>query len=109
MARPPITPRDLAPEELRETFERLADEWEEATLFLSFSDQAAAHSAHQEIVGMGERAVPLILERMRSRGGRWFHALHAITKANPVRPADRGYVKAMQASWLEWGERNGYI
>jgi len=109
MARRPIATRAPAPEELRETFERLADEWEEATLFLSFSDQAAAHPAHQEIVSMGERAVPLILERIQTHGGHWFHTLREITNANPVQPADRGRVEAMKASWLEWGKRNGYI
>ena len=92
----------------RARFEALADRWEEETLFLSFSDQAASHPAHQEIVSMGERAVPLILERMRSQGGLWFHALRDLTGANPVAPEDRGKTDAMQTSWLEWGERNGY-
>ena len=93
----------------RERFRQLADRWEMETVFLSNSDRAAAHPAHREIVSMGERAVPLILERMQSQGGHWFHALHAITNANPVQPADRGNVEAMQASWLEWGERSGYV
>ena len=93
----------------RERFNELADRWEEETLFLSFSDQAAAHPAHQEIVSMGERAVPLILERMRSQGGLWFHALRDLTGANPVAPEDRGKTDAMQTSWLHWGERNGYV
>ena len=109
MARPPVATRDLAPEELRETFARLADRWEEETIFLSFSDQAAAHPAHQEIVSMGEPVVPFILERMQAQGGHWFHTLRAITGANPVLPADRGRVEAMKASWLEWGKRNGYV
>ena len=92
----------------RERIRELADQWEDETVFLSNSDRAAAHKAHQEIVRMGEPAVPLILERMQSQGGLWFHALKAITNANPVQPSDRGDVKAMQASWLEWGERSGY-
>ena len=96
-------------ESTRERFRQLADQWEEETVFLSNSDRAAAHPAHQEIVTMGEPAVPLILERMRSRGGHWFHALRAITNANPVQPAERGNVEAMKASWLEWGARSGYV
>ena len=92
----------------RERFQRLADQWEHETVLLSTSDQATEHPAYQSIVGMGESAVPLILERMRSQGGHWFHALHDITHADPVKPADRGNVEAMQASWQEWGERNGY-
>ena len=98
---------DIEPAD-RERFRQLADQWEMETVFLSNSDRAAAHPAHREIVSMGELAVPLILERMQSQGGHWFHALHAITNANPVQPADRGNVEAMQASWLEWGARNGY-
>ena len=93
----------------RQRFNELADRWEEETLFLSFSDQAAAHPAHQEIVSMGARAVPLILERMRSQGGLWFHALRDLTGANPVAHEDRGKTDAMQTSWLQWGERNGYV
>ena len=101
-------PADMEPAD-RERFRQLADQWETETVFLSNSDRAAAHPAHREIVGMGELAVPLILERMRSQGGHWFHALCSITNANPVQPADRGNVEAMQASWLEWGARSGYL
>ena len=56
---------------------------------------------------MGEVAVPLILERMQSQGRHWFQALRDITGADPVKPEDRGNVASMQASWLDWGTRNG--
>ena len=92
----------------RERFRELADQWEIETVLLSNSQQAAEHPAHREILSMGESAVPLILERMQSQGGHWFHALREITNANPVKPEDRGNVGAMQAAWLEWGEEHGY-
>lgn len=57
---------------------------------------------------MGEPVVPLILARMQSQGGHWFHALHAITGANPIKPSERGNIAAMQAAWQEWGKLNGY-
>lgn len=44
-----------------ERFDELADRWEEESVFLSNSSRAARHPAHREIVGMGEKAVPLIL------------------------------------------------
>ena len=88
----------------RERFRELADQWESETILLSNSNQAAKHPAHQEIISMGEPVVPLILERMQSQGGHWFHALREITNTNPVKPEDRGNVGAMQAAWLEWGE-----
>ncbi len=98
---------DIEPTD-RELFKELADRWENETVLLSNSDQAAEHPAHQEIISMGEAAVPLILERMQSQSGHWFHALREITNANPVLPDDRGNVGAMQVAWLDWGERNGY-
>lgn len=92
----------------RQRFTELADLWERETVLLSNSDRKAAHPAHREIVNMGESAVPLILERISSQGGHWFYALRAITGANPIQPADRGNVSAMQEAWLEWGRFNGY-
>ena len=92
----------------RERFDELADRWERETVFLSRIDLAIKHPAHQEIVAMGEPVVPLILERMRKKGGHWFTALRDLTGADPIQPAERGYVSAMQEAWLEWGEANGY-
>ncbi|MYC33978.1 MAG: hypothetical protein F4X64_12490 [Chloroflexi bacterium] len=93
----------------RERFQELADQLELDTILLSSSTQAAKHPAHREIVGMGEAAVPLILERMQAQGGHWFHALQAITGARPVPPESRGRIKEMTQAWLEWGELNGYV
>ena len=92
----------------RESFQELADQWENETVLLSSSDQITEHPAYQAIVSLGKPAVPLILERMKSQGGHWFHALSEITNAAPVSLADRGNVVAMQESWLRWGEKNGY-
>ncbi|MXZ92076.1 MAG: hypothetical protein F4W95_15095 [Chloroflexi bacterium] len=94
---------------VRERFQELADQWELDTILLSSSTQAAKHPAHREIVGMGEAALPLILERMQAQGGHWFHALHEITRARPVPPESRGRIKEMTQAWLEWGELNGYV
>ena len=91
----------------RERFRKLADQWEYETVLLSSTDQVTEHPAHQEIVSMGEPVIPLILERMQSQGGHWFHALRDITGADPVDPDDRGNVPTMQEAWLNWGERNG--
>lgn len=104
----PKTEAVIEPAVDRAAFDRLADEWEIETALLSSSDQAADHPAHYAIIDMGEPVVPLILARMRSQGGHWFHALQAITGANPVKPSERGNIAAMQAAWQEWGKLNGY-
>ena len=90
-------------------FKKLADQWERETALLSNSSRAAEHPALQEIISMGQPAVPLILKRMQSQGGHWFEALHRITGEDPVNPRDRGNIVAMQKSWLDWGKRNGAI
>ena len=99
---------DIEPAD-RERFDELADQWEQETVLLSSTSQAIKHPAHREIIGMGEPVVPLILERMRETGGHWDHALADITGANPVKRSDWGKIAAIQTSWLEWGEANGYI
>ena len=99
---------EIAPAD-RQRFTELADRWETDTFFMSNSGLAVKHPAHREIISMGESVVPLILERMRREKGHWFFALHAITGANPVNPADRGKIVAMQQAWLQWGEVNGYV
>ena len=98
---------DIEPAQ-REKFQKLAEQWEEETFFLSRSDRAVAHPVHQEIINLGQPIVPLILERMRSRGGHWFEALQEITGEDPVSPADYGNIAAMQNAWLQWGEDRGY-
>ena len=92
----------------RERFLELADQWENETVLLSRTDMAIEHPAYQKIIDMGEPAVPLILQRMKSQGGHWFVALREITNANPVEPADRGNIPEMQNAWLKWGRANGY-
>ena len=91
-----------------ESFRQLADQWEEDTAFLSNPQQIAQHPAHQEILGMGSLAVPLILKRLKDQKGDWFSTLRAITAADPVPLEDRGNLPAMTKAWLEWGKRNGY-
>ena len=100
--------RETGPEPLdRKHFQELADRWEDETLFLSSSRQAAEHPAYQAIISMGEPAVPLILERMQSQGGHWFETLQQITGEDPVSPADYGNIAEMQNSWLQWGRDHG--
>jgi hypothetical protein len=97
-----------ADKELKLRFNRLADTWEEETQFLSSVDDIIVHPAHMEIIGMGEQAVPLILDRISQKGGLWFWALQFITGEDPVSENIKGNIKAMQRVWLEWGRKNGY-
>lgn len=90
-------------------FEMLAAQWREQAGPLSSSTDRAMLPAYQTIIGMGETALPFILEEMRNRGGHWFWALRAITGENPVPPEHRGNVEAMTEDWLQWGRERGCI
>lgn len=106
-----MSQRDLyAPTDAeRQKFQRLANQWREQTRALSSDSDIVANFAYHQIIGMGERALPLIFDEMQAHGGRWFWALRAITGDNPVRPEDRGNVRRMTQTWLEWARRHDYV
>lgn len=91
---------------LEERFCELAQRWHEETAFYSMSWQICDHPAYQEIIAMGNAAVPWILRDLEERGGQWFQALREITGQSPIAEADRGRIAKMTAAWLRWGEEN---
>ena len=98
--------RDAA-ETLR-LFERLTAEWKRETAHLSSPPAIAEHPAYQEIIGMGEKAIPLILRDLQQTGGQWFRALRSITGESPIQPEDRGNIDAMAKAWVDWGKQHQY-
>lgn len=89
-------------------FHTLAERWKKETAHQSNVAKRALHPAYQEVLGMGERVVPLLLAELRREPNDWFWALHAITGANPVPAASRGNVHAMAEAWIHWGRQKGY-
>ena len=56
---------------------------------------------------MGKRAVPLILEQMRSEGDdpdHWYIALESITGEDPVPEDAFGNTVKMAQAWLSWAD-----
>ena len=93
---------------LRTEFEALTLTWNEETKFFSSTSQISSHPAYQSIIGMGPVAIPWILRELKKGPDHWFHALKAITGADPVAPADCGNVRKMTDAWLSWG-RERYL
>ena len=89
-------------------FVRLAERWRRETLYSSSTHDIVMHPAYQQIIGMGEEVVPILIGELRASPDHWFWALRAITGIDPVDPKDRGDIEKMAASWVRWGERNGY-
>lgn len=102
-------PPDVPSSELQARFDALAAQWAEETAPLSDSTKIAMHPAYQEIIGMGQAAVPLILRDLAKQTRHWSAALRAITGVNPVKPEQYGNIPAITAAWLKWGHEQGYL
>lgn len=89
-------------------FSILKAEWEAGTALLSSITEIALHPAYQQIIGMGNVAIPLILAELERKPGHWFWALKAVTGEDPILPEQRGRIKEMTEAWLRWGHRQGY-
>jgi hypothetical protein len=89
-------------------FQKLVKKWKKQRGASSSITETIAMPAYQEIIGMGEKAVPLLLAQLRSEGDepdQWFWALRAITGENPVKPEERGNFRKMSQAWLAWSEQ----
>lgn len=111
---PSLPPPSLeAPENSddRTTFRRLLERWQEELMFLSSTSAMVMCQSYQQIIGLGQTALPFIFDQLRSEGDepdQWFWALCAITRQNPV-PRDLwGDRKAVARVWLRWACEHGY-
>jgi len=99
----------VADRQLEQTFNKLARKWKKETAHLSFIEQMVLHPAYQEIIGLGKKAIPLILKQLKKEPNFWFWALRSLTGKDPVTKDMRGDVMAMRKAWLNWGKDNGYF
>jgi len=91
-------------------FRKLAKAWKSETELFSKLTKRILHPAYQKIIGMGEPAVPLILQALSENGpDDWFWALTAITDENPITEDMAGNMAAMTEAWLQWGRGAGYL
>src|SRR6476469_7931370 len=86
------------------TFRELANTWHKETGYKSSVQDKAMHPAYQRIIGLGQPAIPLILDELQTRPDHWFWALRAITGDNPVPEDQQGNIKVMAKDWLDWGK-----
>jgi len=91
-------------------FKKLAKSWKADTELVSKVTKRVMHPAYQKIIGMGELAIPLILDDLARNGPNdWFWALTAITDENPITEEIAGNMAAMTETWLQWGRKAGYL
>ena len=88
-------------------FSSLRDKWYEERGVTSSLTEMVLCPSYLSIIGMGERALPLILkqiEREDDDPDHWFAALRAITGANPVPKNAYGDTVRMADAWLSWAK-----
>lgn len=95
--------------ELEQSFNKLAQKWKRETVNISSIQQMVLHPAYQEIIALGRRVVPLILNQLKEKPDFWFWALRFLTGANPVTKDMRGDLMAMRKAWLDWGSEHAYL
>ena len=94
--------------QIKSEFENLVKVWKKATLHNSFIRQKIVHPAYLRIVGMGEKAIPLILQELKERpSASWFPALEAISGDNAAQSAPN--IEEAVKSWLNWGKQQSYL
>ncbi len=82
-------------------FRDLANQWAELTAYRSNVGALRRHPLFDEIVALGEPAIPLILgELERKPSASWFGLLATIAGENPVPSELAGRVAEMAGSWL---------
>jgi hypothetical protein len=86
-------------------FQRLVHQWHQERGATSSITDMILCTSYQRIIGMGERAVPLILRRLELEADdpdHWGWALHCITGENPVPPEAAGDALQIAQAWLSW-------
>src|SRR4051812_46483489 len=96
-------------ESIAEKFARLAATWREAAPLHPRQPVRYNHPAYQEIITLGPAVVPFLLRDLAEKHRHWFWALHIITGADPVLPAEREDPFSMTDAWLRWGRAHDYL
>ena len=91
-----------------ETFNNLTATWRRDTGKFSMLHKIVLHPAYQQIIGMGEKALPYIFRELNARGGHWIWALSAITGKYDVAKPEHTFREAREA-WLQWGQEHGFL
>ncbi len=102
-------PPTAQPETIMENqFRQLVAKWTNETAYFSSYEDIVEHPAFQDIIGLGEAVVPLILHDLEKDPSLLVWALPEITGVNPVPAGDAGNIAKMAEAWLCWGREHKY-
>jgi hypothetical protein len=81
----------------------------EARARVSRVDKMLLLPPYQQIIGMGQQAVPLSLKELERSPDHWFWALHASRARTRSPKRHGGNLPQMAAAWLASGRDQGYV
>lgn len=90
-------------------FDRLKEAWYVERGISSSLSELTSCPSYLRIIGMGGKALPLILAQIRRENedpDHWFVALAAITEEDPITDDMFGDTVKMAKAWLAWAEEN---
>jgi hypothetical protein len=85
---------------LKQEFDSMAKRWRDETAHSSLLRDKVVHPAYLEIIGLGSKVIPFIIERLDSKENHWFPALRAVAKENPI-PNNSTFAEAVKL-WKKW-------
>jgi hypothetical protein len=91
---------------VEERFKSLAARWLAETRFTSSTHEMVLHPAYQQIIGLGEPALPLLIRELDEGPRQWFWALRSIAGEDPAEGVDS--VADAAAAWRQWASQRGY-
>lgn len=103
----PADPTRRTDAQVRARFDELRDQWIVATAGAASAVERFRHPAYQQIIGLGQPAVALLVDELRSRPDHWFWALSCITGLD----AAEGSTTIGDAAerWIAWATEVGYV
>lgn len=87
---------------IRRTFIKLTEEWRRTARRSGRASQITDNAAYRAIIELGTPVIPLIIKDLAQEPRHWFHALYALTKADPVPAKHAGRVDLMAKDWIGW-------
>ena len=93
---------------IRNRFRHLFDVWDKDTFIFSFPYQIFNHWAYEELVSLGEPAVPYMLGELQRGYPNIVRALRAISGESLVQGLGLT-TEAVMERWLAWGVEKGYV
>ena len=90
------------PKNTYEQFEELKGKWIQDTKFESNPEFIYGNENYKNIIELGKKVVPILLEDLLYNDTDWIFALQEIVKTDPVNKDHQGVFELMKNDWIDW-------